>query len=227
MVAPLTEDQWKRFAQVSRLLGHLRRAHSAGRTKRGRRKLRLFACACCRSLIWDQPVPELHRQIVDASEQLAEEAIDPVQVATLVRAGQKGLPTKLRSPVRFAAIAMLQTADQSPVAATQTVTNTVLLCFPSGKRTDTRRRLSGVLREIFGNPFQPITVDSQWLEWSNGTVANMVRTIHHERRYSDLPMLGDALEDAGCTNADLLGHCREPGEHFHGCWAVDLLLGRE
>ena len=47
------------------------------------------------------------------------------------------------------------------------------------------------------------------------------------RRFEDLPILADALEEAGCANQDLLAHCRHSGEHVRGCWAVDLLLGKE
>ena len=42
-----------------------------------------------------------------------------------------------------------------------------------------------------------------------------------------MPILADALEDAGCTNQDILNHCRGGGEHVRGCWVVDLLLGKE
>jgi hypothetical protein len=45
--------------------------------------------------------------------------------------------------------------------------------------------------------------------------------------FADLPILADALEDAGCTEAAVLAHCRGGGEHVRGCWAVDLLTGRQ
>ncbi len=55
----------------------------------------------------------------------------------------------------------------------------------------------------------------------------MAQVIYHERDFSLLPVLADALEDAGCENADVLNHCRQPGEHARGCWVVDLVLGKE
>jgi len=81
-----------------------------------------------------------------------------------------------------------------------------------------------LFRHIIGNPFRPVAVDPGWLDANGGVVRNIVQGIHNEQRYGDLPFLGDALEDAGCTNTDLLDHCRGPGPHFRGCWAVDLLL---
>src|SRR5262249_32667517 len=63
--------------------------------------------------------------------------------------------------------------------------------------------------------------------WLTPNVKAIAQAVYDERRFQDLPILGDALEEAGCTNADLLGHCRSGGEHVKGCWAVDLVLGKE
>ncbi len=70
------------------------------------------------------------------------------------------------------------------------------------------------------------TVDPSWLSWSRGTVLQMAHAISEERRWQDLPILADALEEAGCTNQQILGHCRQPGEHILSCWVLDLLLTR-
>jgi hypothetical protein len=83
----------------------------------------------------------------------------------------------------------------------------------------------GFLREIFGNPFRAVAVDRAWLAWNDGTVAKMAQTIYDEQRHEDLPILADALEDAGCGNGEMLTHCRAGGEHLRGCWVMDLLLG--
>ena len=68
-----------------------------------------------------------------------------------------------------------------------------------------------------------------WL--SNGAqpteaVAALARGVYDDRAFDRLPVLADALDDAGCANADLLAHLRGPGPHVRGCWAVDLLLGK-
>ena len=63
--------------------------------------------------------------------------------------------------------------------------------------------------------------------WRTATVTSLALAIYEERAFDRLPILADALEDAGCTNADILGHCRGGGEHVRGCWVVDLVLGKE
>ena len=80
-----------------------------------------------------------------------------------------------------------------------------------------------LLRDIFGNPFRPVVADPAWL---TPTVVAIASAIYEERAFARLPILADALEEAGCTDADLLLHCRTPGEHVRGCWAVDLVLGK-
>jgi hypothetical protein len=80
-----------------------------------------------------------------------------------------------------------------------------------------------LIRDIFGNPFRPVIVDSTW---QTSNVTGLAQAIYEERAFDRLPILADALEDAGCTNRDILDHCRQPGEHVRGCWVVDLLLGK-
>jgi hypothetical protein len=77
------------------------------------------------------------------------------------------------------------------------------------------------LHEIFGNPFRPVTVDCSWL---TATVVSLATAIYEDRAFDRLPILADALEDAGCTDEETLNHCRQPGEHCRGCWVLDLVL---
>ena len=83
-----------------------------------------------------------------------------------------------------------------------------------------------LLRDIFGPlPFRPVAVAPDWLQWNHGTVPAVARHVYEDRAFHDLPILADALEDAGCTDSDILGHCRGAGPHVRGCWVADLLLG--
>jgi hypothetical protein len=85
-----------------------------------------------------------------------------------------------------------------------------------------------IMHDIFGAlPFRPIKVDASWLAWNGGTVASLAQAIYDDRAFDRLPILADALEDAGCTNQDILNHCRGGTEHVRGCWVVDLLLGKK
>jgi hypothetical protein len=95
----------------------------------------------------------------------------------------------------------------------------------SGRRLE-RERQAEFVRDIFGNPFRPVAVEPAWLTWNHATVPAFARRVYGERRFEDLPILADALEDAGCAEADILAHCRGPGPHARGCWVLDLLLGK-
>jgi hypothetical protein len=87
---------------------------------------------------------------------------------------------------------------------------------------DAQREL---LRDIFGNPFRQPIIDPRWLEWQAGLIVQLARTIYDERRFSELPILADALEDAGCRDETILDHGRRDAPHARGCWLLDSLLG--
>jgi hypothetical protein len=83
-----------------------------------------------------------------------------------------------------------------------------------------------LLRDIIGNPFRPPpALHPAWLSSNDGAVRKLAEAIYGDRRFGDLPVLADALEDAGCIDPTLLAHCRG-GDHVRGCWVLDLLLGR-
>jgi hypothetical protein len=83
---------------------------------------------------------------------------------------------------------------------------------------------AALVRDIFGNPFRPVALDASWL---TPTVVQLARGIYDERAFDRLPILADALQDAGCDNDDVLNHCRDPkGAHVRGCWVVDLVLSK-
>ncbi|HKB41479.1 MAG TPA: hypothetical protein VKD72_33945 [Gemmataceae bacterium] len=87
---------------------------------------------------------------------------------------------------------------------------------------------AALVRDIFGLlPFRPVTIPQSSLVWNDGTVVTLAKAIYQDRAIDCLPILADALEEAGCDNADILAHCRQPREHGRGCWVVDLLLGKE
>jgi hypothetical protein len=70
-------------------------------------------------------------------------------------------------------------------------------------------------------------LDPAWLKWNDGTVLRLAQSIDDQRAFDRLPILADALEEAGCTNTDVLDHCRDAVKHVRGCWVVDLILGKE
>jgi hypothetical protein len=87
-----------------------------------------------------------------------------------------------------------------------------------------RVRMSDLVRDIFGNPFQPVVFDPSWL---TPTAVTLAESIYRDRAFDRLPILADALEEAGCDHFDVLAHCRGEGTHVRGCWVIDLVLGKK
>jgi hypothetical protein len=92
--------------------------------------------------------------------------------------------------------------------------------------------LGDIVRDVFGNPFRPATIDPAWL---TDDVRALARGMYASRDFSAMPILADALQDAGCDDPDILKHCRHEagagalvprGIHVRGCWVVDLVLGK-
>jgi hypothetical protein len=84
-----------------------------------------------------------------------------------------------------------------------------------------------LLRDLFEDLFHVVTLDSSWITRNDATVPKLAQAIYDDRRFEDLPILADALMDAGCHDEAILAHCRSPGPHVRGCWVVDLLLAKQ
>jgi hypothetical protein len=80
------------------------------------------------------------------------------------------------------------------------------------------------LRDIFGNPFRPVAFDPAWRTSDSTGIA---KKMYADRNFSAMPVLADALEEAGCDSVHILLHCRTPGTHVRGCWVVDLVLDKK
>jgi hypothetical protein len=99
-------------------------------------------------------------------------------------------------------------------------------------RSGEHQYAADLVRDLF-NPFRPVPLDPAWLAWHDGLVIRLAQAAYQERHQpastldnARLAVLADALEEAGCTDPDILNHCRRSGVHVRGCWAVDLLLGK-
>jgi hypothetical protein len=200
------------------------------------RQLRLFACGYCRGE-WQSLNSESCRKAVEVAERYADGAAserDLRKARTAAGAAANGI-TELAYEIsggwaetvwaewRAARMALVAVAPGERVA------DSVMGCLGSWLAFSPQQRLRVciLLREILGSPIRPAVLNPAWLSWHDSTIPQMARVIYEERRFGDLPFLADALEEAGCDNADLLTHCRAKGEHVRGCWAVDLLLRRE
>jgi hypothetical protein len=85
------------------------------------------------------------------------------------------------------------------------------------------RPRADLMRCVFGNPFRPAAFDPMW---RTSTVVSMARGMYDSRDFSAMPILADALQDAGCDSDDILAHCRGDSPHVRGCWIVDLCLDK-
>jgi hypothetical protein len=245
---PMTEDDWNRCADPQAMLAFLR---DSGRASE--RKLRLFAVACCRR-IWPLLTDERSRKAVEVAECLADGLGVPEALLAQARAAPFYKGHQPPEPVHiFAcdAAALLNYPDAWTAAssATDHVTAAVRAIPWAENRSDPddyieaaaagdheRRTHAARLRCIFGpRPLgPPPAVTPRVLTWNDGTVRRVAKAVYAEQRLPSgtlnparLAVLADALEGAGCTDADLLGHLRGPGPHVRGCWVIDLLSGRE
>ncbi|HWG44995.1 MAG TPA: hypothetical protein VN688_19655 [Gemmataceae bacterium] len=204
--------------------------------KTGDRKLRLFACACVRR-VWSLLQDERSRTAVEVAERYADhpggltqlsrvrtEANDVAQFCNLERLNHRDEHSRA---VWAAALSACATVDHTgwDVACQAALQSAAALGDFSGGAE--YRVQCELVRELFGNPFRPEILNPAWLRWHDRCVVKMAQAIYEDRRFDELPILADALEEAGCDNDEILWHCREPGEHARGCWLVDAILGKK
>lgn len=189
------------------------------------RKLRLFAAAAAR-LVFDD-LPESSRQAIEVAEQFAEGLAYSRDLALARRAAMQnalgerwtvlrriwnGEEWRWATWNRHLGIAAWATlAELTPETRVQ-------WCDGPNPHDEVR-----ILRDMFGDPFRLIPVDPSW---RTSIVVRLAQSVYNDRAFRHLPILADALEEAGCTDADILNHFRQPGEHVRGCWALDLVLGK-
>ena len=206
------------------------------------RKLRLFACACCRQ-VWNPFVTPFTLRVVTVAEAVADGkvseidrsrvgqlALKAVDDARRTGAGGSGYLDHIAFAAYWACCEVPQTGAQR--AARACALAAVDFPFSGLSRTprmipeyvEERAAQADLLRDIFGNPFQSFELDPAWLTLD---VLALARGIYANRAFDRMPILADALQDAGCANDDILDHCRGPGPHVRGCWVVDFVLGQE
>jgi hypothetical protein len=202
------------------------------------RKVRLFGCVCIRR-IWGDLADEQLRQAAEVAERYADGGATPGQLDG----------ARKTSAALCAGIGDI-IADHGPLAIEAICTKAASLFKPSESalavaaeaRSDEgtdwnavyeeeQRSQSDAIRDIFGNPFRPVTVSPIVLAWNDGVVVRLAQAAYEERQLPSgeldpfrLAVLADALEEAGATG-ELGEHLRSLGPHARGCWALDLVLG--
>jgi len=207
----MTEVEWRTATDPHQLIDLLGPDVS-------RRKLRHFVCACVRHQLPPATAARAARVLAFAERLADDEAsIDAEAWAGVQRElddlGGGGLGSK----DRFGHMGLLQLTVDDDI---YTEAHWAVECL---KDADVEAAVPlGLLREIFGNPFQPIDPTL----WRTGTALTLARQMYQEQDFCTMCILADALQDAGCDDADVLDHCRGPRPHVRGCWVVDLVLGK-
>lgn len=230
----MTESEWLACTNPKAMLEFMR-------SKPSDRKLRLFTCACCRR-IWSLMTDERSQMAVEVAERFSDGLASPKERKAATKAAmaaredadaaaRKASPEgseKEWGPFNAAFAAMIAVSNLGHDGfdewdAANAAGYAVEFLTGTPKDAEHVAQVAFVL-DLFGNPFRAVTVDRAWL---TPTVVSVAASIYTDRAFDRLPILADALEEAGCTNPDILGHCRSEGPHVRGCWVVDLILGKE
>jgi len=185
------------------------------------RKLRLFAAACCRR------VGHLCRPRFDSILHRAEAVADAVTDDTPASRKKNPVPRLAAVWMRRheSALAHALSHRSGFRAATQAAERAIELAKAAGDTWwEERWYQAAYLCDIVGNPFRRPPADPAWL---SDTVVAIASGMYAARDFSAMPVLADALQEAGCTSDEILHHCRDPhASHVRGCWVVDLVLGK-
>jgi hypothetical protein len=212
------------------------------------RKRRLFLCACCARVLEGTPAhrrffrgdyPSCFQKLeraLSVVEQFAEGLVgsDALAEARRDAADSVYVPPSIdyggESGLDYEAAAVVAAAVEHPVPADviaacwrATDSQTARTSGEGSRRTEEARWQTMVLRDIFGNPFRPTTFSP---EWRTSTAVSLAARMYESRSFDAMPILADALQEAGYDAEEVLAHCRGPGPHVRGCWVVDSLLGK-
>jgi hypothetical protein len=187
------------------------------------RQRRLLACACAR-IDWKMLRAEESRRAVALAERWADGQGDSGRLSNAytaarnaVRRWGEGWYSAAATVAAVAAFSAPGEADQFPALWPALEELARWGDVAGGRRF--LPALRDLLPPVGGRPFEG--------HWRSPDVAALARQAYDARDMAVLPVLGDALEDAGCDWDELLAHCREPGRHVRGCWALDAILAQE
>jgi hypothetical protein len=219
----MTEAEWVASSDPYRMLRPCRRV-----IRSHPRKGRLFAVACCRR-IWHLLADPRSRAAVEAAAQYAEGLVTEDQLRAAAEAARAAHADAFRAKGKVGACtewAAQFAASFDAWFAASRASNFAYVAAGDGLQPGPEHTAQAhLLRCIFGPlPFRPAVAAHRWL---NANVIALARLIYQEGAFDHLSVLADALEEAGCTDAGLLGHLRGSGPHARGCWPVDLLLSQE
>ncbi|HEY7312264.1 MAG TPA: hypothetical protein VH643_23070 [Gemmataceae bacterium] len=214
----MTEEEWLSYSDPEEMLVFLRR-------KASDRKIRLFVCAWCRRHFWKQLHHATPRHLLEISERYADGLYSRKVVVAARNAFNRVSDRLCHAGTSRAIKAVWWAAYAHPI-------NSAFQMRGRQPRHATLRLQAVLLRDIF-NPFRAAPISSAMLFWQDSTVVRLAQAAYDERILpagtldnARLAVLADALEEAGCTDEQILTHLRGGGEHYRGCFVVDALLGK-
>ena len=231
----MTEADWLANEELGTMLIHLEEEGSD-------RKVRLFACACVRRL-WSA-AKDCEGQETHSAVLLAEAFVDGQRTLRDLREkyrNQLGVGEYSLSSVAYYAgyATLVDSATEAAFSASNQAAAgfglVAQLASPNSREEQVAEFRMGrkaeqvaqctLLRDIFGNPFRPVAFDPAW---RTSTAVALARQMYESREFGAMPILADALQDAGCEDDAILQHCCDASQvHVRGCWVVDLVLGKE
>jgi hypothetical protein len=235
----MTEQEWLQSPEPVQMVTHLCDHSGVPRTKGGRRKLRLFGCACCRRAVSLFP-GEPWWSVVDLAERLADGTVSKTEVEGALQEVEPLVPDGEGDQVRqarrslYSAVCQLCRSAQTAAVACSLV-GKARRWLGCGEAEECAVQ-ADLVRDLFGNPFgTPPSIPASVLQWSQGIVRRLAEETYKQRQLPSgqldnarLAVLADALEEAGCQDQDILGHLRQPEAiHVRGCSVLDALLDKE
>ncbi len=209
----MTEAEWLECTDCELLLAGL----DAAATER---KLRLFACACV--IMTDWVLLGINcESVIRTAERLADGLATAEESNHAAEIFYQATANVQNAPRYFAAAVAATLRPAAIEAAGLTWDNLDTFTWEA---FNGELGYARIFRDIFGNPFRPVTLDPRWL---TSTVVDLAQAIYEERAFDRMPILADALMDAGCDNEEIINHCRSNGPHVRGCWVVDLILSKD
>jgi hypothetical protein len=215
----MTETEWLKCGDPRTMLRFLS-------PRLSERVVRFFAMLACRA----GPTLAAHEALeiaLETTEKMIEGEASPGEVAEAASAIEWGRYEMCESLNNLAvAVDVAYKPGSALLEAAELAVASLSAVYPlieiGGQEDEGYAAQCHLLRELI--PFRPIARDPSWL---TSDVLLLARGIYDEKAFDRMPILADALQDAGCENVDVLSHCRDSGEHVRGCWVVDLLLGKK
>ena len=222
----MTEAEWLACADPAAMLDALGERASE-------RKLRLFGYACCRRAAHLLP-DERSWRAVEFAAAYADGAVTAGHLWDACEAAAEAEEAAPNGPAYSAALAAtclsaddVTQVDGAAAWAAEALaggwSEEVRGPADGAAFAAERREQAVLLRDVFGRAFRPVALDPSWL---TSAAVSLARGIYADQAFDRLPILADALQDAGCEQPDILAHCRAEGPHARGCWVVDLVLGK-